>query len=67
MTIDEPSMTEDASAQAPALLWEFQSRIDTLAEITADYPNRFAPEPCWGLGKPIRHVTNAIAALGGEV
>jgi predicted TIM-barrel fold metal-dependent hydrolase len=58
--------TEDASAQALALLCELQSRIDALAAVAADYPNRFAPEPSWRLGNAIRHVNRAIAALGGE-
>ena len=59
--------TEDAGAQAPALLCELQSRIDTLAAVAADYPNRFAPEPSWRLGNAIRHVNGAIAVLGSEV
>jgi hypothetical protein len=58
--------TEDAGAQARALLCELQSRIDTLAEVTAHYPNRFAPEPSWRLGNALRHVNSAIAALGGD-
>jgi len=68
MTIAEPSMGEDASAQARALLCELlESCIDTFAAIAADYPSRFAPEPPWRLGNAIRHVNNVIAALGGEV
>jgi hypothetical protein len=67
MTIDEPSMNEDAGAQALALLCELQSRIDALAEVAADYPSRVAPQPSWRLGNAIRHVNTAIAALGGEV
>ena len=67
MTIDEPSMIEDASAQALALLCELHSRIDTLAEVAAEYPNRFVPEPSWRLGNAIRRANNAIAALGGEM
>jgi hypothetical protein len=64
VTAAEPSTNGDASAQALAvLLCELQSRIDTLAEVTADYPNRFAPEPSWRLGNAIRHVGTA---LGGE-
>lgn len=66
MIAAEPGTNEDASAKALALLCELQFRIDTLAAVAADYPNRFAPEPSWRLGNAIGHVNGAITALGGE-
>jgi hypothetical protein len=58
--------TEDASAQALVLLYELQYPINTLADAAPGHPHRFAPEPSWRLGYPIRHVNGAIAGLGGD-
>jgi hypothetical protein len=66
VTTAEFSTDEDASAQALVLLCDLQSRIDTLAAVADDYPNRFAPEPSWRLGNALRRVNSAIAALGGD-
>jgi predicted TIM-barrel fold metal-dependent hydrolase len=63
---NEPRTSEDASSHPLARLYKLQSRIETLAEVAADYPNRFAPEPSWRLDNAIRYVNNAIAALGVE-